>query len=80
MADDAEKSGDRGADLRFSLERDSESTFKCQDLERTSALPKCNGIGFAGHFQTGNGPDYILLRRIYLSTGQLVAGSLQAAY
>ena len=36
----------------------------------------CNGIGFAGHFQTGNGPDYILLRRIYLSTGQLVAGSL----
>ena len=40
----------------------------------------CNGIGFAGHFQTGNGLDYILLRRIYLSTGQLVAGSLQAAY
>ena len=40
----------------------------------------CNGIGFAGHFQTGNGPDYILLRRIYLSTGQLVASSLQTAY
>ena len=45
-----------------------------------AASRKCNGIGFAGHFQTGNGPDYILLRRIYLSTGQLVAGSLQAAY
>ena len=53
-------------------------------LSQHSSVPirsrGCNGIGFAGHFQTGNGPDYIILRRIYLSIGQLIAGSLQTAY
>ena len=38
-------------------------------LPRRQNIRSCNGIGFAGYFQTGNGPDYILLRRIYLNIG-----------
>ena len=46
--------------------------------ERYGFVVMCNIRRICCPFPTGIEPDYIVLRRIYLSTGKLVASSLRA--